>query len=766
MLKLNNVTKKYFDDKEHQVIALEDINLELPDVGLVVICGTSGCGKTTILNILSGLDQPTEGELYLNDARIDNENEDWWDSFRGSYLGFIYQDYNLLENMTVKENIELPLALSNIEENSKQEKIAEVVSKLGISEYLNKKTGKLSGGQKQRVAIARALATDSRIILADEPTGNLDRNNSIKVFEILKNIAQTRLVVVVTHDSSLASIYSDRLINISYGKIESDTINEQVFDALASDITTDNEKKKLGIKNCLNFAKQAIMQRKLRCIISSMIFTITLLIIMLLCELIFRNDSIPITEYVIDSKQSVLQIYKNVPDEYINLVSDDKLTMGKKLYNLLNECVDESRIIRVGQSSCLKLDNENVYINNIYVNKSAKMHFVVDGKFPESENEIAISKDLASKIENVDKLQGKYIDIEGKKYIITAILKCVGDKNIENIYVNDGSEDNVFSNIVLHNDSCLRNIDTSEGMYMSGLGVVEFQNLFYQTTVYNMIGSSNDELELLEGRMPEKDNEILISQDLLELREVTKEEVIGKTYKLVDIYQEKYGCAYWSMINLYDYLGDNITIVGVVSGDKEYYINYNIYDDISKEYNTFYNCGYFMIVDGKEIEQDVSRLTDNDIKILDSNMNKVYDLMTNIDALKTIMLIVVLVVSALAVLQMISLYSYSINDNKKTIGILRTLGVSKSDTKRIFTIECIVISVVAFVLSIVINVVVVGIINEYINQNVLELKDFDFVRMRFSIILIAGIINYVLSMISVIIPIHKYSKIKIIKLIK
>ena len=166
--------------------------------------------------------------VWIGNERIDDKDEEWWDVFRGSQLGFIYQDFNLLENMTVYDNIALPLNLHNTDEKLKNDVITEISLELGLNDMLDKDSGKLSGGQKQRVAIARAMASGAKIILADEPTGNLDRKNSEVVFQLLKKIASQRLVVVVTHDDILANDYADRIIRIAYGTIESDEIRNDI----------------------------------------------------------------------------------------------------------------------------------------------------------------------------------------------------------------------------------------------------------------------------------------------------------------------------------------------------------------------------------------------------------------------------------------------------------------------------------------------------------------------------------------------------------
>ena len=139
MLEIRNVSKNYVDDRKEPVKALKEVSLSFPSTGLVVLAGTSGCGKSTMLNILAGLDKPTSGEVYLDEVRLDDQNEEWWDSFRASNLGFVYQDFNLLENMTVRENIRLPIELQDIGEEVKEERLQKLANELGLTELLNKK---------------------------------------------------------------------------------------------------------------------------------------------------------------------------------------------------------------------------------------------------------------------------------------------------------------------------------------------------------------------------------------------------------------------------------------------------------------------------------------------------------------------------------------------------------------------------------------------------------------------------------------------------
>ena len=596
MLELNHVTKKYIDNKSENIDALDDVNLVFPDTGLVVICGASGCGKTTMLNILGGLDRPTSGEVYLDNVRIDNKNEKWWDAFRGIGFGFIYQDFNLLENMSVRENVQLPLTLQNLDEEISKNKINEIIDELGLEGYLDKKTGKLSGGQKQRVAIARALVTGAKIILADEPTGNLDKQNSENVFRLLKNISKNRLVIVVTHDSLIASSYADRLIQIAYGKVERDNgIDESVgvsdIDILEKKQFVDDrlikevERRKLSLKECLKFAKEAISQRKMRCFVSVMIFSITMLFILLLCETVFRDDSIPVAKYINNRNQKIIPLYIGVPDAYVNIVEDEKIVSGKKFYDLICRCVDKSRIIScageidVDYKTEIRMKNKGVFVSS-----ENEKYFDYEGVFPREKNEIAISKTIVDKIGSTSDILGSCVIVGGKEYVITSIVMQVCGRNVEDVYVDDGKGDNLFENVIFFSEEALADKDRTDSLYMPGFGVTAFSSLFYQVTVYNEVCSVEGEMELIFGRMPKSDNEILISQEMVEFREQAVKDVVGNVYVLSNLYENKYGSSYWNMINLYDYMDGNITIVGVVKGRGDYYVTASLYDRIFHEY--------------------------------------------------------------------------------------------------------------------------------------------------------------------------------------
>ena len=222
MLELKDIRKTYITGNE-KVEALKGINLKFRESEFVSILGQSGCGKTTLLNIIGGLDRYTSGDLIINGKSTKDFKDRDWDSYRNYSVGFIFQSYNLIGHQTVLSNVELALTISGVSKQERKERAIKALEEVGLKDQINKKPNQLSGGQMQRVAIARALVNNPDIILADEPTGALDTKTSIQVMEILKKISKDKLIIMVTHNPDLAEKYSNRIIKILDGKIIDDS---------------------------------------------------------------------------------------------------------------------------------------------------------------------------------------------------------------------------------------------------------------------------------------------------------------------------------------------------------------------------------------------------------------------------------------------------------------------------------------------------------------------------------------------------------------
>ena len=284
MLELNDIKKDYVSGST-TVSALKGINLRFRDCEFVSILGQSGCGKTTMLNIIGGLDKYTSGDLKINGVSTKNYKDRDWDFYRNNSIGFVFQSYNLIPHQTVLSNVELALTLSGVSKAERKRRAIEALEKVGLGEQIHKKPNQMSGGQMQRVAIARALVNNPDILLADEPTGALDTETSIQIMELLKEISKDRLIIMVTHNPELAKDYSTRIVRLLDGVITDDsdpyTLEDMEADIRAKEAakvkTSEKKIKKSGKKQktsmsfftALSLSFNNLMTKKTRTILTA-----------------------------------------------------------------------------------------------------------------------------------------------------------------------------------------------------------------------------------------------------------------------------------------------------------------------------------------------------------------------------------------------------------------------------------------------------------------------------------------------------------------
>lgn len=259
MLTLKEITKSY-GEGENEVKALKGISISFRRCEFVSILGQSGCGKTTLLNIIGGLDRATSGELCLNGKSTAGFNDNDWDDYRNSKIGFVFQNYNLIPHLNVLTNVELALTISGVKAPERTERAKKALEKVGLLEKWNKRPNQLSGGQMQRVAIARAIVNEPEILLADEPTGAIDSDTSLQIMDILKEISKTRLVVMVTHNAELAEKYSTRVVRFLDGEIIDDTnpYNEEIDEQ--NDTATEEKEAEISDEPCQSSEVEPIDQ--------------------------------------------------------------------------------------------------------------------------------------------------------------------------------------------------------------------------------------------------------------------------------------------------------------------------------------------------------------------------------------------------------------------------------------------------------------------------------------------------------------------------
>lgn len=227
MIRLEKINKYFFKNKKNQIHVINDTSLELPEKGLVTLLGPSGSGKTTLLNVIGGLDNFDSGTLIIDDLKLTKSNYNKIESIRNTEIGYVFQDYKLIDEMSVFDNVALSLKMCGLKDKEEiTKRVNEILNLLGIYRYRNRKAAMLSGGERQRVSIARAIVKNPRIVICDEPTGNLDSKKTVEIMNIIKAISKSRLVLLVSHESDIAKFYSDQIIEIKDGKIVANYQNE------------------------------------------------------------------------------------------------------------------------------------------------------------------------------------------------------------------------------------------------------------------------------------------------------------------------------------------------------------------------------------------------------------------------------------------------------------------------------------------------------------------------------------------------------------
>lgn len=282
MLQCKNIMKDYVSGDEI-VHALKGVSLSFREHEFVSILGQSGCGKTTFLNIIGGLDHYTSGDLIINGKSTKDYSDKDWDTYRNHQVGFVFQSYNLIMHQSVLSNVELALTLTGVNKEERRKRAIEALNKVGLSDQIHKKPTQMSGGQMQRVAIARAIVNNPDIILADEPTGALDSATSVQIMEILKEISKDKLVIMVTHNPQLADEYSSRIIRLKDGSLVSDSnpFNEQEMNVDTSVL----KRPGMSFKMACSLSLNNLMTKKARTFLTSFAGSIGIIGIALIMSL-------------------------------------------------------------------------------------------------------------------------------------------------------------------------------------------------------------------------------------------------------------------------------------------------------------------------------------------------------------------------------------------------------------------------------------------------------------------------------------------------
>lgn len=345
MLSLKNIVKEYISG-DTKVQALKGISIDFREHEFVSILGQSGCGKTTTLNIIGGLDQYTSGDLIINGKSTKQFKDKDWDTYRNHSIGFVFQSYNLIPHQSVLANVELALTLSGVSKGERRERAIAALNRVGLGDQIHKRPNQMSGGQMQRVAIARALVNDPDIILADEPTGALDTETSIQIMDILKEISKDKLIIMVTHNPDLAKEYSSRIVKLLDGKIVDDSNPYHPESEHISKEETKKKKASMSFFTALSLSLNNLMTKKGRTILTAFAGSIGIIGIALILAL-----SNGVQNYITKTEEEALSSYPvSIQETTMDMASMMSVMMG------LN-----------AESSGSKLNQEDnrIYSNNI-----------------------------------------------------------------------------------------------------------------------------------------------------------------------------------------------------------------------------------------------------------------------------------------------------------------------------------------------------------------------------------------------------------------
>lgn len=423
MIELKNITKIYCSKSNTKVCALNDISLIFPQKGLFFIVGKSGCGKTTLLNIIGGLDAPTSGEIYFKKNKLDLNNPSVADNYRKQSIGFIFQDFNLLDDETIIENVDIAAQLVG----KTNDDVMKAISQVGLTNQSKQCANELSGGQKQRVAIARALVKDAEVILADEPTGNLDSTTAEDIFLLLKKLSNDRLVIVITHDNESAEKYGDGIVHISDGKIIDSSIDNSVSTTSANTKNTKENSYLVSKKTLFRLGIKNLKCKKGRSVLVTIMLFLSITVL-LWSQMLLSTTSEKVLGRALTSydQQQILLYQGNNFDKYV--LRDDSWngsnpTISQSALKYIFENTDALPLIRMDSQYIAiisgKEDIQDVgfelYDNSLELT-NANCIYVSDYLFDE---EYSLSNGCFDYSEYI----GKEVIVSGKKGILAGVFK-------------------------------------------------------------------------------------------------------------------------------------------------------------------------------------------------------------------------------------------------------------------------------------------------------------------------------------------------------
>ena len=765
MLQLKEIKKSYKtgDFIQH---ALKGIDVQFRENEFVAILGPSGSGKTTMLNIIGGLDRYDSGDLIINGKSTKEFKDQDWDAYRNNFIGFVFQSYNLINHISVLENVEMGMTLSGLNSKKRKKKALELLDKVGLKDHAHKKPNQLSGGQMQRVAIARALANNPKIIMADEPTGALDTKTSIQIMNLIKEIAKDRLVIMVTHNPELANNYASRIIQFKDGNLVSDSNPIKEDEVIKNDIKI--KRTSMNFLTALNLSFNNIITKWGRTLITAFASSIGIIGIALILSLSNGFDiqidefeantlsSLPIgiTPQVANVESSRIESNKNskkedkekgkYPDIDYMIPYDASVNLKTHINKIDKEYIDYIENIDhdlVSAISYYRMTNINLLadvngkkqsISSSSINMSAlpknlgKNTYIKDnydllaGKFSENKNEVVLVLDSKNRIDTtlldalgIDSKVKKvsYNELIGKEfkivknndyYINLGNDTYIPNQNYEELYNN---ENNITIKIVgIIRGKKGNKLANIMTVMAENMGMNLVSNIGYEDELISEIVANNENSDIVKSQINNDNNCVFMGGAPFENINLTKEMALTM-------------------------LGANDLPMMVNIFTKDFDTKNDILNYLD-EYNN-----------GKDEE--------NQVIYMDYAAN-VSDLTSNIMNAVTYVLIAFSAISLIVSSIMIGIITYiSVLERTKEIGILRALGARKKDVTRVFNAETFIIGLTSGLLGI----IIARLLLIPANAILLELTDLENVaRMNPYHALLLIIVSLILTLIGGFIP--------------
>ena len=774
MLSLKNIKKSYTTGDFIQV-ALDGVSLNFRESEFVAILGPSGSGKTTCLNIIGGLDNYDSGDLIINGKSTKKFKDSDWDAYRNNSIGFVFQSYNLINHLSILDNVEMGMTLSGVSSADKHKKALEVLERVGLKDHVHKRPNQLSGGQMQRVAIARALANDPDIILADEPTGALDSKTSVQIMDLIKDIAKDKLVIMVTHNPELANKYADRIVEFKDGSVISDT-NPLEFEETNTSYSL--KKTSMSFFTALKLSGMNIRTKKWRTFLTAFASSIGIIGIALILSLsngfnkqidIFESDTlsgfpIMITQqaaevdinammehskemtkemtgeneedsskypdveviYPYNSKENTIMHTNKLSEEYINYIEDidESLLSGISFTRLVNMNLlkSDGNVATTINASDLNLSSYPIKIDNDSEGYLETSYDLLAGNYPETMNDLILVVDEYNKVD-------------------TAILDALG--------IDSSKEEINFNNIIGYQIKSILNND-----YYKKVG-----------NYYTLAGNPNDMTEIYnnERAIPLKITGILrlkkdvtipvllpglsYSDELSQyfIKDAKNSEVVkAQEEASYNIFTGESFKKQSSMMEMGNTNTKENILASIGATSTPYMITLYPKDFATKEAITDYLDAWN---EGK----------DNEDVIIYNDMASTFVSLSGglMDAI-TMVLVAFAGISLVVSLIMVGIITYiSVLERTKEIGVLRALGARKKDIARVFNAETFIVGSCSGILGIVIAYLLTFPINNILYK-VTDLKGVAVLNPVHAIVLV--IISVCLTMVGGSLPARMASK--------